>query len=375
MAKTSISILSTETSVRVEALKNSRLKPLIQDNAMFAKICEAAALLLNSEKLRACDESSILGSLITAVNMGFRLQPEYAECHLIPRKIKLGKDSAGKDVWGSVCTFQVGYKGYKARALESGHIKYLEAREVYKEDEFKIRYGTSPELDHVPAEVNSGVTTWFYAKAMLTTGEIIFSHLNKQGAEKYRRFSESQYDKQGKWPNETKVFSEKPKDVWLHSYAKMALRAPIKDLCAMLPLTPRIEEALENDGSIKYLQKDGTITTISPVSVEEIAEKIEETQVPVKKGLAGEFERFKDALSKHEDWGFFIDNYIVFSKTDLYKEFEFVKLYFEKAVELASEKAQLDAFWSLSKTWQRSPELTKILSNRKQAIIENEKSK
>lgn len=372
---TQLSILDQKPEVRVEALKKSRLKPLIKDEATFAKICEAGALLLSSDKLRACDESSILGSLITAVNMGFRLQPEYGECYLIPRKINIGGRNKEDQNWIWVCTFQVGYKGYKARALESGHIKYLEAREVYAEDEFSIRYGTNPELNHVPAGETKGVTKWFYAKAVLTDGEIIFTHLTKQGAEKYRRFSESQYTKTGKWPNEVKVFSEVPKDVWLHSYAKMALRAPIKDLCAMLPLTPRIEEALENDGAIKYLQKDGTITTISPVKVEEIAEQAEETALPVKKELVSEFSEFRELLSRHEDWGGFIANYEVFSKTDKYKEFEFVKLYFEKAVELADKEPQLDSFWSLSKPWQKTPELTKILSTRKKAILENEKPK
>lgn len=356
-----ISIITAEPEKRLEALKKSRLSTIIQDQALFNRICEAAVILLNSEKLRACDEASIFGALYKAATMGFRLEPEFGECYLIPRNMNVGTYQDPK--WASVCCFQIGYKGWKARALETGHIKFLEAREVYKEDEFSIEYGTNAFLRHVPAEENSGVTTRFYARCGLTSGGELFEVINKQAAEKSRRNSESQYDKK------TKAFSETPKDVWLKNYAKMALRVPVKRLCAMLPLTDAVESAMQADGSITYLQKDGAITTVSPVEVEANAAQPQNEQLQIPAENANKFIEWQDSLSSLVSFQDLIRSYDQLRETKLYSSFPFVEMFFDAAVRLAQTEADLAEFYKMSSIWQKHPNLIKKLSQRKKELL------
>lgn len=359
--QTTLSIITAEPDKRLEALKKSRLSTIIQDQALFNRICEAAVILLNSEKLRACDESSIFGALYKAATMGFRLEPEFGECYLIPRNMNVGTYQEPK--WASVCCFQIGYKGWKARALETGHIKFLEAREVYKEDEFSIEYGTNAFLKHVPAEENSGVTTRFYARCGLSSGGELFEVINKQAAEKSRRNSESQYDKK------TKAFSELPKDVWLKNYAQMALRVPVKRLCAMLPLTEAVESAMQADGSVTYLQKDGALTTISPVEVEAIAEQPQETQLQIPAANANQFIEWQDAISTYSNFEEVISAYFELQRTDLYKSFPFVEMFFDAATKHAKTADDLGRFYNESVLWHKHPNLIKKLSQRKQELL------
>lgn len=273
-----LSIITANPAEQLAALQKSRLANLIEDKGLLNRVCEAAVALLTNDRLRACDESSILGALYKAANLGCRLEPEFGECYLIPRNMKVG------DKWVSVCCFQLGYKFWKNKALESGHISFLEAREVYSEDVFSFEHGSNSFLKHVPSEENKGVTTYFYARAKLKGGDEIFEVINKQAAEKSRRSSETQYDGKG----QDKVFSQTPKDVWAKHYSAMALRRPIKLLCAMLPLTQAIEAAQQADGAVTYIQKDGQVVTMSPVEVEQNAVQPQDNEVDV--------EALKDAL-------------------------------------------------------------------------------
>lgn len=368
-----ISIKSVEHTDRLNALKNSRLKVLLKDPQIFEKMCEAAALLLNSDKIRACDESSIFGALYKAVTLGCRLEPEFGECHLIPRSLNVG--TREKAVWLSVCCFQLGYKFWKAKALESGHIKYMATREVFAEDTFSFKHGSGGTVwEHISAEQNSGKTTWFYAVAPLKDGGEIFECINKQAAEKYRGFSESQLETVGTGTSKIKRLRERPVDIWLKNYAAMALRLPVKRLCAMLPLTKALETAMNEDGAVTYLQADGQMHRLAPGEVEEAAEQNEVKELPEKltaeQGSA--FEGWEDALAASSTFEEVAKYYEQFKADELYKNKEFVRLFFTNIARTATHEEQLGKVFHASKEWQKETELVKILTNRKEEI---EKSK
>ena len=365
-----ISLQATDQRQQIEYLKQSRLKSLINDEAIFSRVCEAALLLLTNDKVRACDEASIMGALYKAATIGFRLEPEFGECYLIPRNVKT-KDEKGQDVWKSVCTFQIGYKGWKAKALESGHITHLEAREVYAEDVFSFQYGTSPHLSHTPADENKGITTHFYAFARLKVGGEIFEVSNKQAAEKSRRNSETQYDVIGSGPTKQRVFSEKPKEIWAKHYAQMALRTPIKRLCAMLPLTPAIEAAQMADGALTYLQKDGTVTTISPADVEASAEQSpgKSPVLDMDAEIAAKYLEVSDALT-NMDFGAMLRYFEHFDRSEYGTKQMFAQLFFKAAVK-TFDIEELAAFFKVATRWHKTPALVKIISDRKTQILKN----
>jgi len=374
--QTEISLLTLKPNELVEGLKKSRLAALLKDSDTLNRMAEAAALLLTNEKLRACDESSILGALYKAATLGFRLEPEFGECYLIPRNVKTKEMRDGKEVevWKSTCVFQIGYKGWKAVALQGGHISYLAAREVYAEDVFAFEQGTAAFLKHVPANENNGVTTHFYALARLKTGEVIFEVSNKQAAEKSRRNSETQYDWIGSGSTKQKQFSNTPKDIWLKHYAAMAVRVPIKKLCAMLPLTPAIEAATMADGGVTYLQKDGTVTSITPADVEKVAEQIEVVENKIDPALADKYMEVREALGAMDSTGPIGRYYADFKQTELGKSRVFVELFFIRFAQVATMKNELTAFYGLATEWAKDKDLIKILSKRKAEIESNGKA-
>jgi phage RecT family recombinase len=373
----SLSILAGDPKLQLEALKASRLQDFVKDPLVLGRMYEAALYLLKNDALRRCDEASIFGALYKAVTMKFRLEEDFGEYYLIPRNIYDGKDEQGRPRYKSVCTGQIGYKGWKALALQSGHVISLEAREVYKEDHFAVKYGTSPFLDHVPADVNSGEMVWFYAMALLPNGVKIFEVGNKQRAEKSRRNSETQWETVGSGASATKVFCEKPphKSVWAKHYAAMALRTQIKAVCAMLPLTDAMESAMREDGALTYLQKDGTITTITPSEVEATAERPQDEKNAtdgLNTELANKFLEVSDALAPM-DFSAMLHYFKGFDQSELAGNEIFARLFFEAAVKTAKTVGELKEFYDAATRWRKNPSLIKLITDQK-SKIENAKN-
>ena len=333
-----------------EALKKSRLAQLIQDKGLLSKICEAAVHLLSDPKIQECDEASILGALYKAATMGFRLERDFGECHLIPRSLKVG------DKWVKTCSFQIGYKGWKSIALQSGNLHYLEAREVYTADTFKFKHGTAAFLDHEPAATNDGKMSHFYALCKLKSGEYVFSVINIQEAEKSRRNSETQY--------KDKVYSPVPVGVWLKNYAQMALRVPIKRLCAALPMTAAIETALQSDGGVTYVQKDGTVTTIQPADVESQAEQFEAKPLAIPANIERQYFDNEGALSTYTDFPEVLELWKKQDANTPQMMFQpYLKLFFDAAARTATTSTELNAFYAATPSaWQKSEKLMAILS-------------
>lgn len=357
-----LSIISKDPKDALAALQKSRLSALIADKALFGRICEAAVSLLNNDKLRACDESSILGALYKAVTLECRLEPEFGECYLIPRTI------AGKPV----CCFQLGYKFWRAQALESGAVSYLQAREVYTEDEFAYQYGTGGFIRHIPSDENKGGMTHFYAHARLKDGSELFEVITKQAAEKSRKNSESQYDWVGSPGQKKKVYSEQPKDIWAKNYAPMALRVPIKRLCAALPLTAQIESAMQADGSISYMQENGEVVTISPVDVEKQADQPQDEPAFDEK-QAELFQDVTDALT-NMDFDQTLKYWNDFKTTPNGKIKPFATLFTQAGCQYANSLAHLSALWTAMGAWTNTAEIKQIFSTRRQAIEAAEKN-
>lgn len=253
----------------IAILDNTRLSSLVSPD-VFTRMRESAAHLIgNNEKLRQCDPQSVLGALYTAATNKFRIEPHFGECFLIPRTLRVGNQSV------LTCQFQIGYKGWKAIALQSGNVAFMQAHGVYKEDVFEHQYGTGSFLRHIRAQAHGKEYAWFYALAKLQNGMELFELVSASEAEKNRRHSETQYTWSNIGGKNQKVYSEKPVGIWAEHYEAMALRVAIKKLVSALPMTDVIDEKISLDGAVSYLQQDGTLTTITPADVENSAEKMD----------------------------------------------------------------------------------------------------
>lgn len=355
-------IEATETG-QLDFLKKSRLQSLIKDEVTLNRIIEAGVHLMKNKSLLECDPDSILGSLYKAATLGFRLEPEFGECYLIPRNQKV-TDAQGRESWKKVCTFQIGYRGWKSKCLESGHIYSLESREVCENDKFEFRYGSSNELTHIAAKTDRGKEVAFYALARLKSGVVLFEVINRDEAEKSRRFSESQYDTIAK----EKVFSVKPKDIWLKNYAAMALRRPIKRLCASLPLSPAIEAAMKADNSITYIQKDGSVVTISQKEVEQNAEPLPEQKENIDAEKQESYMEIKQYLADMDNADAVIMYFKDYSQTVGGKIEVFAELFFERVAMVAVSIEELNKFYLAATAWHQTPRLVKIISQKKKAL-------
>lgn len=105
--------------------------------------------LSSTPKLQTCTPQSFLGAMMQAAQLGVEPNTPLGQAYLIP--------------YGSVCQFQLGYKGLIDLAYRSGEVSSIQAHEVHENDKFEYELGLEPKLRHVPAKADRGPVVWYYA--------------------------------------------------------------------------------------------------------------------------------------------------------------------------------------------------------------------
>jgi len=96
----------------------------------------AQFIVSKDTKLQECTPLSVLQCVVSAAQMGLRLNTFHGHAYLIPRK--------------GVCTLQVGYRGLLSLAWRSPALESINAFTVWKQDRFEVRYGSSAKIIHHP---------------------------------------------------------------------------------------------------------------------------------------------------------------------------------------------------------------------------------
>lgn len=192
-------------------------------------------------KLLFCDPMTLLGSMMTAAQLGLQPGP-LGHCFLIPRK-------------GQV-QFQLGYKGMIDLALRGPGVLSVDAHVVYENDDFSYRYGSDAYLDHTPNLEDPGARRCVYAVANLGKG-CVFRVLGFPEVERRRARSSS---------------PDSP--AWRDDYDAMSAKTAVRALAPFMPQTPEFAEALRLDDSVQT-----EITPLEdaadPVRVENEAQTVE----------------------------------------------------------------------------------------------------
>lgn len=191
-------------------------------------------LVNNNPKLKECNASSIISSVIQASELGFNPTQALGQCYFVPYK-------------GNV-QMQIGYKGYIDLARRSGQIKSLFAYCVYEGDLFNYELGLNPTIEHKPSEEDdTSKITHVYAVAHYKDGGNSFVVLTRNQIEKLRKRNAFQ--------------KATPSQAWATDYDKMAMAKAIKQLSKWMPLSDEMQKAVIVDESIPQLKqftKNGT---------------------------------------------------------------------------------------------------------------------
>ena len=145
----------------------------------------------------------------------------------------------------------------------------------------------------------------------------------------------------------------------------MALRRPIKNICAALPLTPAIERALQEDGAVTYLQKDLSLTTLSPLQVEDKAEIVAETAITQEE--SDKYQDTVDALTSM-DFSQVVAYWKEFQKSELASKKAFAILFAAAGCSKAENVEHLSELWGLMGRWTTSGEVKQYFTDRRTAI-------
>ena len=181
------------------------------------------SIIAENDALKACSTKSIIGAVLSASIIGLDPTPELGLVYFIPRKSK--------------CCLEIGYMGWLNLMYRNPNISHIYAYCVRENDQFEVRLGLEPRIDHVPNLDKPGPLKYVYAVAQLSNGQQVFRYLNQDQVEARRNRSEAKDSKYSPWNDKVLV-----EEMW----GKTA----IKVLRKFVPITleSRVATAMAVDG-------------------------------------------------------------------------------------------------------------------------------
>lgn len=200
----------------------------------------------SNPKLQECTPTSFLGAMMTAAQLGVEPNTPLGQGYLIPRNGRNGME----------CTFQLGYKGMIDLAYRSGDIANIGAYTVYKNDEFHVQFGLSPDITHVPCMADRGDPIAFYAYYKTKDGGFGFDVMSVEDVRKHaKQFSESV--KRG-WTSP-----------WDTNFEEMAKKTVLKKVLKYAPLSTEVASKIGMDDTVHdTISKNMTEEPISYIDAE-----------------------------------------------------------------------------------------------------------
>ena len=198
----------------------------------FTRMCRTE--LKKNDNLQQCDSLSVAGALIQSAELGLVPASTLGQTYLIPRyNRKKGKTE---------CQMMVGYRGMLELARRSGQVKTIHAFIVYANDTFKIKYGFTPRIDHIPSTENRGDFKCVYAVATLKSGEKQFEMMTRQEVTQIK-------DRAKKSDNDLQ-------NIWEDNFDEMARKTVIRRLFKYLPISIEMNQAIGLDEEWERAEQD-----------------------------------------------------------------------------------------------------------------------
>lgn len=190
----------------------------------------AMTALSKNPKLGQCTQTSLLGSIIQASQLGLEPNTPLGHSYLVPF---YNKDKKCHEV-----QLITGYRGLVDLANRTGRIDDIVANPVYTNDSFEYEYGLNHFLKHKPSKNENGELECFYAYCHIRGGGFHFVVMSLKQVEAIRLRSKSGSDEHGN-----------PSFIWKSDYIEMGCKTAVRKLSKMLPMSIEFAKAIEHDGT------------------------------------------------------------------------------------------------------------------------------
>lgn len=181
-----------------------------------------------SPKLLQCDTPSALAAISQIASLGLEPGP-LGHCYLLPY------DNRKKNT--IECQLIIGYKGMIDLIHRSGKVATVQAGTVDEADEFRFNYGCKPDLYHVPAKAQTGVTVYVYAVVTFKDGSYQFLVMTMTEIAKIKACSKGATGSAGAYH---------PWNTWPEEMMKKTV---LKRLFKYVPISVEVSKALTMDES------------------------------------------------------------------------------------------------------------------------------
>lgn len=176
------------------------------------KVVMTAAL--KSPQLYDCSRESIMQSVMLAAQLGLDCGGALGSAYLVPYK--------------TTCQLIIGYRGMIDLARRSGQIESINARAVFKGDEFVYEFGLNDNLRHVPmVEPSAQGLTHVYCVAKFKDGGYHLEVMTRKEVDAIRQRSKAS----GSGP-------------WVTDYVEMAKKTVIRRAFKYLPMSVELQQTL-----------------------------------------------------------------------------------------------------------------------------------
>jgi recombination protein RecT len=194
-------------------------------------------------KLGDCEPRSVLGSAMTAAQLGLRIGV-LGHCWILPfwdSRYEWVDPASGRTRKGGFrAQLIIGYRGLVALAHRSGQIASLSARTVFANDHFDLEYGVNERLVHKPSSGDRGEAIGYYAVARFSNGGYTFWHMTKAEVEHHRDQYAMAKTKEGK------IIGP-----WRDEFEGMAHKTCVRKLAKFMPQNTDLATALAVDDTVR----------------------------------------------------------------------------------------------------------------------------
>lgn len=151
-------------------------------------VSNLAAIVAKDKKLQNCEPMTVIMAAVTATSMGLSFDPNLGRAYIIP--------------YGTVATFQVGWKGLRELALKTGYYTFINTRDVREGEIKKEDYLTGEiEFDFVEDRDSKKVVGYLAHVSYVGGGKETKYMTVEQITEHAKKYSKSYNGTDSQWKN------------------------------------------------------------------------------------------------------------------------------------------------------------------------------